>query len=94
MNDKVKIALIAALAALGVAWMIMHYSPYQTCVRAKAARIADDVAEVRERYKPAEPVSNQVVPGFEDVPSVTPSVEETAAEAKRTAEIMCAGGQP
>src|SRR3546814_18848064 len=82
------------MATVGVAWIVMHYSPYQTCVRAKAARIEADVAEVRERYKAAGPVSNQVVPGFEDVPSVTPSAEETAVEAKRTAEIMCAGGEP
>lgn len=94
MNDKVKIALIAAAAAVVVAWIVMHYSPYQTCVRAKAARIAADVAEMRERYQAAEPVSDQVVPGLEDVPSASPSAEETAVEAKRTAEIMCAGGEP
>src|SRR3546814_4795828 len=81
---KVKLALIAAIATVGVAWIVMHYSPYQTCVRAKAARIEADVAEVRERYKAAEPVSNQVVPGFEAVPSVTPSAEETAVEDRKS----------
>ncbi|HWV60508.1 MAG TPA: hypothetical protein VN034_07640 [Sphingopyxis sp.] len=51
MNDKVKIALIAALAALGVTWIIMHYSPYQTCVRAKQAMISE---EVLTEYTPEE----------------------------------------
>src|SRR3546814_16163901 len=85
MNDKVKLALIAAIATVGVAWIVMHYSPYQTCVRAKAARIEADVAEVRERYKAAEPVSHQVVPGLEAVPSVTP----TASSAERRVGTEC-----
>src|SRR3546814_20316689 len=92
MNDKVKLALIAAIATVGVAWIVMHYSPYQTCVRAKAARIEADVAEVRERYKAAEPVSNQVVPGFEAVPSVPPSAHATTVEDTRTAELKIGSG--
>lgn len=84
MNDKVKIALIAAVTAAGIAWAAIHYSPYQTCARAKEARIIADV----EEFGKANPLVTA------EAKAAAPTTEKTAAEAKRTAEIACANAEP
>ncbi len=93
MNDKVKIALIAALAAIGVAWMILHYSPYQTCVRAKATiHFADSEAynESQREMRKAIDRYGTISTGADDRPAL-PSTEELADQAQSAAEIACAG---
>lgn len=101
MSDKVKIALISVLAAVGVSWLIMHNSPYQTCVRAKSASIMANVQQVHDESAANAAASAEATAlygadesGFVPIPVAAPDPEKTAADAKRTAEITCAGGEP
>lgn len=100
METKIKIALIAAVAAVaavtGSTWIVMENSPYQTCVKAKTARIVSDVLAVRDEGGLAAELAAEAAIYSDEPPAPAPkvNVEETTAEAKRTAEIMCAGAQP
>lgn len=42
MNDKVRIALIAAVAAVAAVGIYTYFSPYNTCVRGLKAGGADE----------------------------------------------------
>lgn len=101
MNDKIKIALIAAVAVIAVAWMALHYSPYQTCVRAKSASIIANAQQVQEEIAAnaaaAAEASAMYGPdesGFVSTPDAAPDLKKTATDAKRAAEITCAGAEP
>lgn len=101
MNDKVKIALIAAMAVVAVTWMALYHSPYQTCVRAKSESIVADVQQVHDEGAANAAASAEAAAMYGSDASGFPTAsvpaldyEESASRAKRTAEIICAGAQP
>lgn len=100
MTDKVKTALIAAVAMIVVVGLALYYSPYQTCVRAKSVSIIADVQQMHDEGAANASAAAEAAAMYGSDASgfVAKSVpvldhEETAAHAKRTAEIICAGAQ-
>lgn len=88
MNDKVKVAMIGAVAVIAVTWMVMYNSPYQTCVRAAYQRDMQIHLEVMQRYSFASDEQRQSNPEYYTSP---PPTEEAANRAQLNAEVNCAG---
>lgn len=90
MNERMKLAGIAAATVLAAAGLFSYCSPYQTCVRAATEQALTDDAAQLERTAGAIAENNALATNEHERMGPNPYTPLADDEAKRMAQIKCA----